>query len=194
MGSFDDNNAIADVCKKYDMWHHVDACWGGFLIFGSEDKGLFDGIDRVHSLSINPHKGLGVPGQCSILLTNGKKDALRKANTSGAEYLFHETEYSKYDIGDKTLSCGRRADSLKLWLSMKKHGLDGFRDIADAALKKTDHIVDLIKAQPDKFEMVNDPMGTNICFWYTPPAFRNDPSSYTDERKTAVHKIIFDRF
>ena len=72
-----------------------------------------------------------------MLLVNGKDNALRKANTSGAEYLFHETEYSKYDIGDRTLSCGRRADGLKLWLSAKKHGIDGFRKIADAAYDKT---------------------------------------------------------
>ena len=40
--------------------------------------------------------------------------------------------------------------------------------------------------------MVNEVMGTNICFWYTPPAFRNG-AEYTDEQKTNVHKLIFDR-
>ena len=39
--------------------------------------------------------------------------------------------------------------------------------------------------------MVNDPMGTNICFWYIPRAFRN--AEYSDEHKTAVHKLIFER-
>jgi hypothetical protein len=53
-----------------------------------------------------------------MLITNKKKGALKAANTSGAEYLFHETEYSKYDIADKTLSCGRKADGFKLWLCL----------------------------------------------------------------------------
>lgn len=129
LGSFDDNNAINAICKKYGMWHHVDACWGGFLIFADADKkkDLFAGIEKVDSIAFNPHKGMGVPLQCAALLTNGKPRALQMSNTSGAEYLFHESEYSKYDIGDKTLSCGRRPDGLKLWLSMKKHGIQGFR-------------------------------------------------------------------
>jgi len=32
MGSFDDHHALSAICKKYGMWHHVDACWGGFLV------------------------------------------------------------------------------------------------------------------------------------------------------------------
>jgi len=43
--------------------------------------------------------------------------------------------------------------------------------------------------------MVNDPMSVNICFWYTPPAFRGENASkYTDEIKTATHKLLFERF
>ena len=41
--------------------------------------------------------------------------------------------------------------------------------------------------------MVNEPMGPNICFWYIPPAFRKGLNIYTDEYKTKVHKLIFDR-
>lgn len=74
---------------------------------------------------------------------------------------------------------------------MKRHGLKEMTRIADFALEKSEYVTKLIKEQPDKFEMVNDPMGTNVCFWYTPPAFRNAP--YTDEHKTAVHKLIFER-
>lgn len=129
-------------------------------------------------------------------MTNSKHNSLRKANTSGAEYLFHETEYSKYDIGDKTLSCGRKADSFKLWLSTKKHGINGYKKIADAAFNKTMYITQLIKEQPEKFEMVNEPVGANTCFWYTPPYFRkggDGEGKYTDEYITKTHKLIFER-
>merc|ERR1712086_784418 len=165
MGGFDDQVAISEVCKKYGIWHHVDACWGGFLIFSDRCKDtIFKGIELTDSIAFNPHKGLDTPLQTSLLMTNNKHNSLRKANTSGAEYLFHETEYSKYDIGDKTLSCGRKADSFKLWLSTKKHGINGYKKIADAAFDKTMHITQLIKEQPEKFEMVNEPVGANTCF------------------------------
>ena len=109
MGSFDNHHRISEIAKKYGMWHHVDGCWGGYLVFSKKHgPRLFDGVEKADSISLNAHKGFGVPSQCCMLITNKKKGALQASNTSGAEYLFHESEYSKYDIGDKTLSCGRK--------------------------------------------------------------------------------------
>lgn len=136
-GAFDDFAAITEIAKKYNMWHHVDGCWGGFLIFSERCKNtIWKGIETVDSVSINPHKGLSVPGQCALLLTNNKKGALQAANNSGASYLFHKSEYSDYDLGDKTLSCGRKNDALKLWMSFKRNGVEGYTKKADNAFDK----------------------------------------------------------
>jgi glutamate/tyrosine decarboxylase-like PLP-dependent enzyme len=89
------------------------------------------------------------------------------------------------------LSCGRKADSLKLWMLLKKHGLDGIGKIADDAMAKAKYITKQIEAQPDKFEMINRPMAANVCFSYTPPAFRGQ--EYTYDQKSKVHQIIFER-
>jgi len=44
------------------MWHHIDACWGGFLAFSEKyKKELFNGAERADSVAINAHKGLRVP-------------------------------------------------------------------------------------------------------------------------------------
>lgn len=190
-GSFDDQYAINAVCKEHGLWHHIDGCWGGIMAFSEKHKHLYAGSHLADSVSINAHKAFGVPNQCSYLITNNRPHALRAANTSGATYLFHDTEYSKYDLADKTLACGRKADGLKLWLTLKRHGLDGIAHLADFAMEKAQYITQQIKAQPDKFEMMHDPMGTNICFSYTPPAFRG--KDYTWEQKVNVHKLIFDR-
>jgi len=195
LGAFDNHNAMADICKKYGLWHHVDACWGGFLIWADDDKKkvLFDGISRADSIAFCCHKGMGIPLQCTCLITNGKKDALRKSNTSGADYLFHESEYSSYDLGDKTLSCGRHADGLKLWLSMQRHGFEGYRKIANSALKKAEYITQQIKERDD-FKLVREPAAVNVCCWYIPPYFREHPTEYDDNMIINVHKAIFDRF
>jgi len=60
-------------------------------------------------------------------------------------------------------------------------------------MDKTKYITKKLKEQPEKFEMVNEPMGPNICFWYIPPVFREDRVKYTDDYKASVHKLIFDK-
>jgi glutamate/tyrosine decarboxylase-like PLP-dependent enzyme len=97
-----------------------------------------------------------------------------------------------YDIGNKTLGCGRKADALKFWLTTRKHGLDGFRRIADNGLEKARRLTKLVREAAD-FELVANPMGTNVCFWYIPSYFQRHPEECTDQRKEMVHKIIFNR-
>jgi len=193
IGSYDDFNAVADVCQKYDLWFHIDASWGGYLAFADKykDRGLFEGAERADSLNVNPHKGLGVPIQCSMLLVNNKPDLLRKTFMSGAEYLFLDTEFSKYDLADKTMQCGRRPDGLKLWLSLKKHGKEGCVRIANEAMDKAVYLAEQVRKQPDKFVLVHEAQATNVGFWYVPPAFRG--KEYTDKQKVGVHKLIFNR-
>ena len=193
MGAFDDLTAIGQICKRYGLWFHVDACWGGFLIFSSPEyqKDRFKGVELADSISFNPHKGLGMPQQCSMLITNNRKGALLRSNGSDAEYLF-QRQNGDYDLGCKTLGCGRKADALKLWLSIRKHGIRGFQEIADNELLKTRRMTRLVKESSD-FELVADPMGTNVCFWYIPNFFEMHPDEYTNHRKSSVHKLIHKR-
>jgi len=46
----------------------------------------------------------------------------KKVNASHADYLFHFDDTRPYDLGEKTLNCGRHQDSFKAWLSWKVHG------------------------------------------------------------------------
>lgn len=192
MGAFDDLKAISKICKRYGLWFHVDACWGGFLIFAKNNpkgRSLLEGVEQADSISFNPHKGLGIPQQCSMLITNNKKDAFIRSNGTSAEYLYGRTGY---DLGDKTLGCGRRADALKFWLSIRKHGIGKFQQIADNELEKAEHMTNLVRESPD-FELVAEPMATTVCYWYTPKYFQLHPEEYTEELKAKVHKLIFHR-
>lgn len=46
LGAFDDLNSIADLCKQYGMWMHVDAAWGGGALMSSKYRHLLSGIER----------------------------------------------------------------------------------------------------------------------------------------------------
>ena len=46
LGAYDPLSPIADVCEKYDMWLHVDCCWGGGALLSSKHRNLMNGIER----------------------------------------------------------------------------------------------------------------------------------------------------
>uniref|UniRef100_A0A1B0DJN5 Uncharacterized protein n=2 Tax=Phlebotomus papatasi TaxID=29031 RepID=A0A1B0DJN5_PHLPP len=72
LGAFDDINKLADVCEETGLWLHLDACLGGTAILSKNHKSLLNGSERLNSLAWNPHKTLGAPLQCSILLVKEK--------------------------------------------------------------------------------------------------------------------------
>ncbi|KAJ3218314.1 hypothetical protein HDU67_006086 [Dinochytrium kinnereticum] len=204
------------------IWVHVDGSYGGPAVFSETLKDeLMGGCEDLDSISISPHKILGVPQQCSVLLVNGNrwdKRTLWKAHGLGSQYLFHnvpkddaalmqqvpacvdnESEMVEdgeedggflYDIGDATLGCGRRADSLKLFLSWAFHGTQGWRERVERAFYNCQLLADLlitasISVTPDtpgiRFQLVlpesllkHSPTGyqrnrLSVSFWCIPP-------------------------
>jgi glutamate/tyrosine decarboxylase-like PLP-dependent enzyme len=78
MGSYDDQNAISEITKREGLWHHIDGCWGGFLAWSEKHKDLFAGSEKADSVTMNCHKGQGVPNQGTMLLVNNKGNILSK--------------------------------------------------------------------------------------------------------------------
>lgn len=46
LGAFDPLEIIADVCRKYGMWFHVDAAWGGGALVSRKYRHLLKGVER----------------------------------------------------------------------------------------------------------------------------------------------------
>lgn len=68
-GSYDPFTELSAVCKRNNLWLHVDGSWGGSVIFSQKyRKGRLEGIELADSMAINPHKMLGVPMTSSFLL------------------------------------------------------------------------------------------------------------------------------
>ena len=76
----------------------------------------------LQRFTLNAHKMLGAPQQCTIFLTK-HASILRDANSLRASYLFSKDKFgAAYDLGDKTFTCGRRGDALKYWALIKQYG------------------------------------------------------------------------
>ncbi|EKV05962.1 Glutamate decarboxylase, putative [Penicillium digitatum] len=182
LGSFDPFNEIAAICQKYNMWFHIDGSWGGSFVFSQRQKHKLAGAEKANSIAINPHKMLGVPVTCSYLLASDMRQ-FHMANTLPAGYLFHNEEDEPvsngdelevespevWDLADLTLQCGRRADSLKLFLGWTYYGNEGYRQQIDSACDIAAHLANTIEQHPD-FVLIseNPPPCLQVCFYYAP--------------------------
>lgn len=189
MGSFDPFDDIAAICKKYNLWLHIDGSWGGSFAFSQRQRHKLAGAEKANSIAINPHKMLGVPVTCSFLLASDLRQ-FHRANTLPAGYLFHNNDDEDavpiengiggsseldsdspeiWDLADLTLQCGRRADSLKLFLSWTYYGTAGYERQIDNACDTAAYLATLIQDHPD-FILVsqNPPPCLQVCFYYAP--------------------------
>lgn len=182
MGSFDPFEEIAAICNKHRLWFHIDGSWGGSFAFSKREKHKLTGSEKANSIAINPHKMLGVPVTCSFLLAADMRQ-FHRANTLPAGYLFHNNEDEPqeqsseiavespevWDLADLTLQCGRKADSLKLFLGWTYYGTEGYEQQIDSACSVATHLASIIAQNPN-FILVseNPPPCLQVCFYYAP--------------------------
>lgn len=187
LGAYDPLPEIAAICRQESLWFHVDGSWGASVIFSAEHKHKMRGAELANSLTVNPHKMLGVPLTCSFLLTADLRK-FKQANSLPAGYLFHDTEGASsaeindslptfpqesadefWDLGDLTLQCGRKGDSLKLALSWTYYGSSGYSDKIDHAFTVASYCADLVAANEDLLLISsNPPPCLQVCFYFAP--------------------------
>jgi len=84
-GAIDPILACINIAREFNCWCHIDAAWGGALILIPEQKYLV-GIEKADSVCFDPHKALGQPRPCSILLY---QQALNLMTGIEVDYLIH---------------------------------------------------------------------------------------------------------
>ena len=120
----------------------------------------------------------GVPLQCSAFLTR-HPTLLTEANSLKAEYLFQSDKYydASYDSGDKSIQCGRKVDSLKLWLALVARGEEEMERLVDNVFNMADYVTSLIQSKPNFRLLLPKYQGNNVCFWYIPDSLKSDISN-----------------
>ena len=162
LGSFDNIEEIYKITSKENLWLHLDGSYGLGVAFSKKREYFIEGIENADSLSFNPHKMLGVPQQCSVVLFKDK-GILEESLTEDANYLFQIN--SEYDSGQKSILCGRRNDALKFWSLWKYYGDKGLEERVEKQFKSVEIILELIKGDDD-FILEYTPDFLNVCFNY----------------------------
>ncbi len=165
LGAFDPLPEIAQIAQKYDLWFHVDGAWGGAALLSDRHEHLLCGRERADSFTWDAHKLMGLPLICSAILIKHRGILAQTVSNADTDYLFHDHENSAYDLGLTSLQCGRKADSLKLWLAWQYYGKRGYQqridrlmELAQYATQKVNDCAELELMAPTQF--------LNVCFRY----------------------------
>jgi aromatic-L-amino-acid decarboxylase len=144
------------------LWLHVDAAYGGSAAVLPEMRWVLEGCDRADSLVVNPHKGLFVPVDLSVLYCR-KLDVLRAAFSLVPEYLRTGENEQVKNFMDYGPQLGRRFRALKLWFVMRYFGVEGLRARIRNQLELAREFAAWVDESPD-FERLAPVPFSLVCF------------------------------
>jgi aromatic-L-amino-acid decarboxylase len=122
--SIDPVPAIAEICRREDVWLHVDGSYGGVAAVSPRYRHVLDGVGDADSLVVNPHKWLFTPIDCSAFYTR-RPDVLKRAFSLVPEYLVTREQDEVVNLMDYGVQLGRRFRALKLWMVIRAFGAEG---------------------------------------------------------------------
>ncbi len=132
-GAVDPLESLADLCRRYGHWLHVDGAIGAVFAFSDRHRPVVAGLGRAASITINPQKLLGITKTSSLLLL-GEPRHLARAFGTGLPYM--EPSWGGGHQGEAGLQGTRPGEILKLWLGMRQLGLAGIAGLIDAAVAR----------------------------------------------------------
>ena len=171
-GAVDPLRGVIEVARRFNLWMHVDASYGGFAALAHSARDLFDSIHEADSVALDPHKWLYLPIDCGCVL-------YRDAEAARATFA-HEAEYTRvleqepdeaFAFWDYGPELSRRFRALKVWMMLKGVGLRALGAAIEKDLACARHFERLVRASED-FEMLAPVELSIFCFRHVPPEFK----------------------
>ncbi len=156
-GIIDDLDGIALVCKKEQLWFHVDAAYGGGALAADSVRHLFNGIEQADSITIDPHKWLFSPYDCGAVIYK-QPELAKKAHAQQGSYLeiFKDSGADGFNPTDYQIQLTRRVRGLPLWFSLATHGTNRYKQAIERGLELAQIAGQLIIEHPN-LELVRPP-------------------------------------
>jgi|SRR5579872_466330 len=187
-GAIDPLTHVAEIAHQYGAWFHIDGAYGALAAIAAPEK--FAGMNLADSISLDPHKWLYQPLDCGCLLY---RDA-----QAGQKAFSHSGDYARalsadpiegFAFFEESLELSRRFRALKLWLSLRYHGMRAFRESIRKDLRQARRLVDVVQQQAE-LELVAAGELSAVCFRYrgTRPSLENELNRLNEELLTRLLK------
>lgn len=165
-GAFDDVEALLAIRDRENMWLHVDGAFGAFAKFVPDLEHLVSGMDKADSLAFDMHKWMSLPFEVGCVLIQDQQ-AHYDTFTLTPDYLDHGgtrgAGAAPVWLSDYGIQLSRGFRALKVWMSIKTHGLMQYKEVIQHNIQQTHYLADLVDKHPQLERTASVPLNI-VCF------------------------------
>ncbi|MFF0018411.1 pyridoxal phosphate-dependent decarboxylase family protein [Streptomyces sp. NPDC005374] len=179
-GLIDPLPEIADWCAQHGARLHIDAAYGGGLLFSERHSAKLTGLSVADTVTLDLHKLGWQPAAAGLLAVRDSNDLT--ALNQHADYLnaHDDTEAGLPDLLGRSLRTTRRPDILKIAVTLKTLGRTGLAALVDQVCEQAQEFAQLVHDHP-RFELHEPPTISTVLF---------RPASATDDAVAAVRRQL----
>jgi aromatic-L-amino-acid decarboxylase len=190
-GAIDDLAAIAGICRRHDVWMHVDAAYGGPAILSTEYAGALGAIGHADSVALDPHKWMFVPVEAGMVLVRDG-EAMRAAFSLVPPYIRQSGSagevYGPSWFSEFGFQQTRGFRALKVWMTMQQFGLSGYKEAIDENIAIAAYLAARVREVP-YLELTAPPGLSVVCFRFV--GSRGPDGS--EEHVAALNRALLER-
>ncbi|MGV9885621.1 pyridoxal phosphate-dependent decarboxylase family protein [Streptomyces sp. NPDC003395] len=171
---------IAARCAAHGARLHIDAAYGGGLLFSDRHRPALTGLDAAHTLTLDLHKLGWQPVPAGVFAVRDTADLT--ALSQRADYLNadDDTDAGLPDLLGRSLHTTRRPDVLKIAATLTTLGRRGVGALVDRVLDLAQELAALVKDHP-AFELHDTPTLSTVLF---------RPTGAPDEAVAALRRAL----
>lgn len=166
-GAVDPLPELVELCRREDLWLHVDGAYGAAAVLCERGQKLLAGLGEVDSLALDPHKWLFQTYEIGcVLVRDGHW--LKQTFHVLPEYL-EDTQLNMAEVNfyEQGYQLTRNFRALKLWLSFKAFGVAAFRAAVAHGLELAE-LAELVLREDDCWQIVSPATLGIIAFRFAP--------------------------
>ena len=186
-GSVDLVGELADLAERERLWLHVDAAYGGAARLSSRDAGRVPDLERADSVTIDPHKWFFQAYDIGALLVRRREDLQQTFHRMPEYYRHPRPEDAPLNWFEYSMEGTRRFRALKLWLSWKHLGTEGFGRLIEHNDDLAAYLARRCRETAGFQVLPSEPELSVVCFRHVPTDLGPDHlNEYQDRLQVAL--------
>ncbi|MFE9447648.1 pyridoxal phosphate-dependent decarboxylase family protein [Streptomyces sp. NPDC006739] len=179
-GLIDPLPEIAGLCAAHGTRLHIDAAYGGGLLFSDRHQEKLAGLEAAHTVTLDLHKLGWQPVAAGLLAVARPRDLA--ALHQRADYLSadDDSEAGYPDLLGRSLRTTRRPDILKIAVTLKTLGRTGLGALVDQVCERAKEFAALVQDHPG-FDLYDRPTISTVLF---------RPAQAADDTVAAVRRTL----